>query len=807
MVCFYLRGANPAFLIYFMRFILFCFIFLFSIEPMVQAQTPGNHTVSGFIREAATGESLLGANVYIKENLKGVTTNQYGFYSITLPAGQYTLVISYLGFKSEERSVDLNKDLRINISLQSGAIETKEVTISGEKADRNVQSTDMGKEKIEIEKIKTLPAFMGEVDVLKTIQLLPGVSSAGEGNSGFYVRGGGPDQNLILLDEAVVYNASHLFGFFSVFNADAVQNVTLTKGGMPANYGGRLASVLDIQMKEGNNQKFGAEGGIGFVSSRLTVQGPIRKDTGSFIVSARRTFIDLFMGKPFVSSSSDIAGNKYYFYDLNAKVNYRLGENDRLFLSGYFGRDVFNFKSQESDFYIKVPWGNATATARWNHLFTDRLFMNTSLIYTNYKFEFEGGQDAFNFKLFSGITDYNLKTDFTWLPNVLHTVKFGAQYIFHVFVPSNASAQSGDVKFDLGKVLRNYAHDAAIYVNDEYEIDDRWKVNGGLRLSRFQQVGPFDRYVRDPVRNVVTDTLHYSPGENIKTYLKLEPRLSVRFALNDRSSIKAAYTQNYQYIHLASLSSISLPTDVWIPSTDIVRPQFGTQYAIGYFRNFKDNAWETSVEAYYKEMKNQVEYREGFLPEETVNDNIDNNFVFGRGWSYGTEWFIKKSAGKFSGWIGYTLSWTKRKFEDLNLGKEFYAKFDRRHDINIVLTRQMGTRWILGATWEYSTGNLNTFPQRLYLLSDGNIVQDYGGERNNYRLPAYHRLDFSATLKNKPGRKYESSWNFSVFNVYNRYNPYIIYFDTKSENGTIEIQAKQISLFPIIPSVTWNFKF
>jgi hypothetical protein len=790
-----------------MRLITCLIILLLTVQTRSNAQGTVNHTVSGFVREAATGESLLGANVYIKENLKGVSTNQYGFYSITLPAGKYTLVVSYLGFRNEERAIDLNRDVRVNISLQSGAIETKEVTISGEKADRNVQSTDMGKDKIEIEKIKTLPAFMGEVDVLKTIQLLPGVSSAGEGNAGFYVRGGGPDQNLILLDEAVVYNASHLFGFFSVFNADAVQNVTLTKGGMPANYGGRLASVLDIQMKEGNNQKFGAEGGIGFVSSRLTVQGPIRRDTGSFIVSARRTFVDLFMGKPFVGSNSNIAGNKYYFYDLNAKANYRLGENDRLFLSGYFGRDVFNFKSQESDFYIKVPWGNATATARWNHLFNDRLFMNTSLIYTNYKFEFEGGQDAFNFRLFSGITDYNLKTDFTWLPSVLHTVKFGAQYIFHVFVPSNASAQSGDVKFDLGKVLRNYAHDAAIYVNDEYEIDDRWKVNGGLRLSRFQQVGPFDRYVRDPIRNVVTDTLHYAPGENIKTYLYLEPRLSVRYAINDRSSVKAAYTQNYQYIHLASLSSISLPTDVWVPSTDIVRPQFGTQYAVGYFRNFSGNAWETSVEAYYKEMKNQVEYREGFLPEETVNDNIDNNFVFGRGWSYGTEWFIKKSAGKFSGWIGYTLSWTKRKFEDLNRGREFFAKFDRRHDINIVATYQAGPRWILGATWEYSTGNLNTFPQHLYLLSDGNIVQDYGGERNNYRLPAYHRLDLSATLKNKPGRKHESSWNFSVFNVYNRYNPYIIYFDTKAENGNIEIQAKQISLFPIIPSVTWNFKF
>ncbi|HRH65933.1 MAG TPA: TonB-dependent receptor, partial [Bacteroidia bacterium] len=427
-----------------------------------------NHTVSGFVKEDETGESLLGTNVYIKETLKGTNTNQYGFYSITVPSGTYTLVFSYLGFVTREIPINLSADLRINVSMKSAAIETKEVTISAERADRNVESIDMGKEKIEVEKIKQLPAFMGEVDILKTIQLLPGVQSAGEGNSGFYVRGGGPDQNLILLDEANVYNASHLFGFFSVFNADAVQNITLTKGGMPANYGGRLASVLDIQMKEGNNKKYSAEGGIGFVSSRLTIQGPIKRDTGSFIVSGRRTFIDLFFGPPFVDKSSDISGNKYFFYDLNAKLNYRLSDRDRIFASGYFGRDVFRFKSPDSDFFVKVPWGNTTATLRWNHLFNNKLFMNTALIYTDYQFEFEGGQDAFSFKLFSGITDYNVKSDVNWLPNVRHNVKFGGQYIFHVFVPSNASAKSGDVVFDLGKVLRNYAHDVSLYVNDEF---------------------------------------------------------------------------------------------------------------------------------------------------------------------------------------------------------------------------------------------------------------------------------------------------------------------------------------------------
>lgn len=789
------------------RRIWFSLLSIYTIFFPLLVTAQKNFTVSGFVKEAGTGESLLGTNVYVKENLKGTVTNSYGFYSLTLPEGNYTIVFSYIGFITQEFPLSLNKDIPLNVNLGIKAIETQEVVITAEKADRNVQSTDMGKEKIEIETIKALPAFMGEVDVLKSIQLLPGVQSAGEGNSGYYVRGGGPDQNLILLDEANVYNASHLFGFFSVFNADAVQNVTLTKGGMPANYGGRLSSVLDIQMKEGNNQKFGAEGGLGFVSSRLTLEGPIKKDTGSFMISGRRTFIDLFMQKPFISEGSDIEGNKYYFYDLNLKANYRLSDKDRLFLSGYFGRDVFNFKSPDSDFSIKVPWGNATTTLRWNHLFNNRLFLNTSLIYTNYNFEFEGGQEGFSFKLFSGITDYNLKVDFTWLPEPRHTLKFGAQYIFHVFVPSNASAKSGEVEFDLGKILRQYAHDVALYINDEIDLSDKWKINAGLRGTMFSQVGPFDRFVRDPLKKTVIDTVRYSSGEEVQTYSNIEPRLSLRYAIRNSSSIKAAYTQNYQYIHLASLSGVSLPTDVWIPSSDVVKPQFATQYAIGYFQNLKNNSWETSLELYYKEMKNQIEYEEGFLPENSVNDNVDNNFVFGDGWSYGAELFIKKAKGKFNGWAGYTLAWTRRKFPDLNRGKTFSPKYDRRHDVSIVLIYEAGKRWTLGATWVYATGNLNTFPERLYVLSNGDVVQDYGEQRNNYRLAPYHRLDLSATLKNKPGKKFESSWNFSFFNVYNRYNPYIIYFDTEYNSENISIEAKQISLFPFIPSITYNFKF
>ena len=783
----------------------FRFVFCFIIFPLFSFSQ--QYTISGYVKEEATGESLLGTNVYIKENLKGTTTNQYGFYSLTVPDTSFTLVFSFIGFQLQEFPVKLNKNIRLNVNLKSNAIETKEVNITAEKEDRNVQSSEMGRQTLDIEKIKTLPAFLGEVDILKSIQLLPGVSSAGEGNSGFYVRGGGPDQNLILLDEANVYNASHLFGFFSVFNSDAIQNVTLTKGNMPANYGGRLSSVLDIQMKEGNNKRVGMQGGIGFVSSRFTIEGPIKKDTGSFIISARRTFIDLFFGKPFVKESSSISGNKYFFYDLNAKVNYRLSNKDRVFLSGYFGRDVFNFKSPDSEFFVKVPWGNATATARWNHLFNDRLFLNTSYIYTNYKFEFEGGQNDFSFKLFSGITDYNLKEDFTWLPNVNHTVKFGGQYIFHVFVPSNATAKAGEVSFDIGKILRQYAHDAAVYINDEYEINDKWLVNAGLRFTLFQQVGPFERYINDPITGQATDTLHYSQGQNVKTYTHAEPRFALRYSINHLSSLKASVSQNYQYIHLASLSSISLPTDTWIPSSDKVKPQSSIQYALGYFRNLKNNTYESSVELYYKSMQNQIEYEEGFLPENTVNSNLDNYFVAGKGWSYGAEFFLKKNKGKFNGWIGYTLAWTKRKFPDLNNGKVFFPKYDRRHDVSVVLSYDISKRWTLGATWVYATGNLNTFPERVFVLSNGDILEDYGGQRNNYRLAPYHRMDVSATLKGKPHKRYESSWNFAIFNVYNRYNPYIIYFDKTYSADKITIKAKQISLFPLIPSVTYNFKF
>ena len=778
-------------------------IFIFSsvdVFPQVE-----KFTVSGYVKEEATGESMIGANVYIKELMKGSQTNQYGFYSITVEAGKYHLIISYLGYHDQVYNIDLKQDLRMNISLKDNSITVDEVVVTSEKTDKNVKSSQMGINKLEMEEIKSIPAFMGEVDILKTIQLLPGVKSSGDGNSGFYVRGGGPDQNLILLDEAVVYNASHLFGFFSVFNGDAIKNIALIKGGMPAQYGSRLSSVLDISMKEGNNQKFQCEGGIGVIASRLTIQGPIKKDTSSFIISARRTYIDALVS-PFIKSSSPFKGSGYYFYDLNTKINYMISDKDRLFLSGYFGRDVFTYNNKDNGFKVNIPWGNATTSLRWNHLFSNKLFVNTSAIFSDYNFSFGAEQSGFEFKLFSGIRDWNLKTDFSYFPNVLHEIKFGTNYTFHTFTPSNATAKSGEVEFDLGKIVKDYAHEAAIYLSDDFDVTEKIKIHGGLRYSFFMKVGPFDRYVKD-VQGNTTDTLHYSAGEKVKAYGGLEPRISIRFTTGPASSVKASFTQNYQYVHLASLSAVALPTDIWVPSSELVKPQLARQYALGYFKNFKKDMYESSVEVYYKDMRNLVEYKEGATPGNNVRDNADNYFTFGTGQSYGAEFFLKKRSGKLNGWVGYTLSWTDRNFPDLNNGKTFFAKYDRRHDISIVGIYDFNARWTFSSTFVYSTGNAMTLPVARYII-EGRIVNEYG-DRNSFRMDAYHRLDLAATLKGKPHKRFQSSWSFSIYNVYNRKNPYFIYFATegKVSNATLKITAKQVSLFPILPSITWNFKF
>jgi hypothetical protein len=781
----------------------FLFLILLSLSPVLAQNT--KCTVSGYVKEASSGEIMVGATVYIQELKQGTSTNQYGFYSLTVEKGNYTLSCTYIGYDPIDKIIALNADLHINIELKPHAIETEKIVINGERADKNVQSTDMGTVKLTMEQIKALPAFLGEVDVLKAIQLIPGVQSAGDGNSGFYVRGGGPDQNLVLLDEAVVYNASHLFGFFSVFNGDAVKDVTLIKGGMPAQYGGRLSAVLDISMKEGNDKQIHVEGGIGLISSRLTVEGPIKKDTSSFIISARRTYVDAVV-KPFIPSNSTFYGTSYYFYDLNAKVNYRISNNDRIFLSGYFGRDVFNYVNNESKFNVNIPWGNATGVLRWNHLFSDKLFLNTSAIFTSYQFMFDASQSGFDFKLFSGIRDWNGKMDFSYYPNTKNDIKFGMNYIFHTFEPSNATAKQGDVTFDLGKIRNQYAHELALYFSDDFDVTEKLRFSLGIRGSLFEQIGPFDRYHHD-VQGKIVDTTHYGSGAPVALYGGPEPRASIRYAFNNRCSIKANYTHNYQYIHLASLSSVGMPTDVWVPCSDVVKPQISDQIALGYFQNFHNNTYESSVEVYYKKMQHLVEYKEGAQPTDDAKDNADNNFTFGSGEAYGAEFFLKKRLGKLNGWVGYTLSWTTRTFPDLNNGQPFYATYDRRHDVSIVTVYDFSSKWSFSAVWVYGTGAAITLPVERYFI-EGNIVNEYSG-RNEFRMPPYHRLDISATWNFKKRAHFEHSLVFSVFNVYNRQNPYFIYFDTKGsiQDGDLSVQAKQVSLFPILPSITWNFKW
>ncbi|MEP6465266.1 MAG: TonB-dependent receptor, partial [Parafilimonas sp.] len=608
-------------------------------------------TWRGSVKDSLSGETLINASVVVYNESRGVTTNQYGYFALTLPAGNYTLIFSFIGYAPKIINVDFNKEISQDILLLPAAAAIKEVVVtasaSAQKRLNNVKSAQMGEIELNMNTVKSLPSFLGETDVLKTLQLLPGVRNAGEGNSGFYVRGGGPDQNLILLDEAVVYNTGHLFGFFSVFNSDAIKNVTLIKGGMPAQYGGRLSSVIDIAMKEGNVNKTEIDAGIGLIASRFSIQGPIVKGKASYIISARRTYVDLLI-KPFISKSSSFAGSGYYFYDLNAKMNYQVSANDHLYLSGYFGRDKFDFNNKKRSFSTTIPWGNSTATFRWNHSFNKKLFSNVSLIYNDYKFDFLGKQDNFNIGLSSGIKDWNAKADFDYFASTSHKIKFGAQYTFHTFYPSVASGSQDSVVFHPANTQRKFANEYGFYIQDDWDVSKRIKINYGLRYSIFQQVGPYTEFTTDANGNKL-DSSTFGGGKPVKTYGGLEPRFTIRYAFNDNSSIKASVTRNLQYIHLVSSAGTTLPTDIWVPSTYRVEPQDGIMYAAGYFRNFHSNMFETSLELYYKTMKHQIEYAEGYTP--SLSDP-EESFVFGKGWSYGTELFINKVKGKFTGWIG-----------------------------------------------------------------------------------------------------------------------------------------------------------
>jgi hypothetical protein len=766
-----------------------------------------DYTVSGFIEDFETGEKLINANIYSSEIQKGTISNNYGFYSITLPARKIRIHYSYVGYKGITREFLLNKDTLINIALETSNL-LEEIEVRAHSIQSNVESSRMSINRIPVETIKGLPVLLGEIDIIKTIQLLPGVQSGTEGTSGFYVRGGSPDQNLILLDEVPVYNANHLFGFFSVFNNDAINTVNLTKGAFPARYGGRLSSVLDIRMKEGNKNKIKGSGSVGIISSRLTLDGPVNDKT-TFLISGRRTYIDL-LAQPFIkySTRDDYEQFKagYYFYDFNAKMNHTYSNKSRLYLSTYLGNDKASMTSEETDnaYYNKIKfglgWGNITTALRWNYLFNNRLFSNTTITFSRYKFKtrvneahsFEKNTpvEEFNFTYSSGIKDFAGKIDFDYIPSTNHYIKFGINIIRHTFNPGvtaycvsgiNGSTENVDTTFGNKKIM---ADEFSAYIEDDLKISSLFKANLGLHFSGFK------------VEN--------------KFYNSLQFRVSARYLLNEKLSVKGAYSKMTQYIHLLTNASVGLPTDLWLPVTGKIKPQKSMQVAFGSVYAITQNI-DLSVEGFYKEMDNLIEYKEGasFL---TMNEDWQDKIESGKGWAYGAELLLQKKLGKTTGWLGYTLSWSERQFKNLNFGKRFPYKYDRRHDISIVITHRFSDRFDAGLTWVYGTGNAITLPTEKYagLLSrtygDYYYPVEYYESRNGFRMASYHRLDLSANF-HKQKKWGKRTWRIGVYNAYSRQNPFFLYFDTIFKHGEPKEVLKQVSLFPIIPSISFSFEF
>jgi hypothetical protein len=723
----------------------------------------------------------------------GITSNSYGYFSLTLPVGKYSLIVQFLGYKTKIIPLDLKENTKISFDMEEESIALKEITITGEKNNNNVVQSELIS-KIDIKEIQNIPVILGEKDILKTIQLLPGVTPAGEGNAGFYVRGGGVDQNLILLDEAPVYNPSHLLGFFSTFNSDAIKDITLYKGGFPAEYGGRLSSVVDIKMNDGNNKEYHVSGGIGLIASRLSVEGPIVKNKGSFMIAARRTYADLFLKLLSRNGPDSIASKStLYFYDLNMKANYQLTEKDRVYFSCYLGRDNFNLGGT-----VGLNWGNVTATARWNHIINDKLFSNTSLIYSKYSYNFNVAIGNNTMHVLSEIQDWNLKEDLNYYLNSNNTIKFGFNAIYHTFVPSKVDST---VIFHVKSVDNRYALENALYISNDQTISPHLKATYGLRYSLFSSIGPGTVYSYNQVADVV-DSAIYPKGKIYNTYGGLEPRLLMNYIINDSSSVKISYARTRQYIHLLSNTTSSTPFDLWVPSNINIKPEIADQYTLGYFRNFSNNMYETSLEVYYKTLQNQIDYRNG--ANLILNNKVESQLVFGKGWGYGVEFLIRKKYGKLTGWISYTLSKAKRQFPDINGGNIFLAKQDRPNNIAVVGMYELNPKLTFSATWIFISGNPVTFPSGRYAI-DGNIVPYYT-ERNGYRMPDYHRLDIGLTWQRKKTASFESNWNFSIYNVYARANAYAINFQ-QDPNDPTKMQAVQLSLFRFVPAITYNFKF
>jgi len=751
------------------------------------SQVQNKFTISGTVKDLNTGEELISATIVIQElSGTGALTNSYGFYSITLPEGNYNVTARYTGYESKEEKVALHKNVRLDFILGEKVHELNEVVVTNDRKDENVSGTQMGVQKLDMKQINSIPVLFGEKDILKTIQLLPGIAPVGEGNNGFYVRGGASDQNLILLDEATVYNASHLLGFFSVFNSDAIKDVTVYKGNEPAVYGGRLSSVVDIKLNEGNAKKFSVSGGIGLIDSRLNVEGPFVKDRGSFTISARRTYADLFLG---LSKDTLINKSKLYFYDLNAKANYRINDNNRIYLSGYLGRDVLGLST------FGLDWGNETLTLRWNHLFNPRLFSNTSLIYSNYNYKVSIDLNN-HIDIVSKIQDFSFKQDFQYYINPDNRLKFGVNSIYYQNVPGVAT--SADSTF---RLINKYSWENALYASNELKLTDKLKTEYGIRLTTFSVLGPGSFYTYDPEGNPL-DTTNYSAGKFVKTYFYMEPRIEFTYLLAGHSSLKASYDRNVQNLHLITNSTASNPTSLWLPSSNNVKPEIADMISLGYYRNLINNVYELSAEVYYKSLQNLIDYKDGAMLN--FNQNVESQLLFGKGRAYGLELYFRKNSGKLTGWISYTLSRAEQKFDQINHGGYYPSTQDRTHDIAVVGIYHLSPKWTFAATWVYYTGNAVTFPSGKYGL-DG-TVQYYYTERNGYRMPPYHRLDVSATRIIKKTASRESSWTFSLYNAYDHYNAYSIGFQINPDNMQ-QTQAIQTTLFGIVPSITYNFKF
>ena len=787
--------------------ILLYFVSYFAIAEEVK------YTISGYIKDNSTGEVLIGGTVYVEEISSGAQTNVYGFYSLTLPAGKYTLDYRYIGYLTKIIEVDLTKDETINIELAPEDVQLDEIVIRGAPEDRNVTSTEMSTVELDIKTIRKVPAFLGEVDVIKSIQLLPGVSTVGEGASGFNVRGGSVGQNLVLLDEAPVYNSSHLLGFFSVFNPDAVKDVKLYKGGIPARYGGRIASILDIRMKDGNAKKFGVQGGVGTIFSRIAVEGPTVKDKGSFILAGRRSYIDI-LARPFTDVLSD--GAQLNFYDLTFKTNYKFNQNNTVFLSGYLGRDKFLFDANQG-----FSWGNKTATIRWNHLFGDRLFSNFTTFFSDYDYSLAFGENEFDrFEWKSRIRTINFKPEFTYFINSSNELIFGGDIIYYKFNPANAIGISNGQAVDIS-LEKKYGLEASLFVGNETKFSDAISAQYGLRLTNFQYLGPGNVYEWETTepgkRKTLVSTTRAEKYESIANYTNLEPRASLKIQTGPKTSIKLSYNRMSQYIHLISNTTASNPLDVWRPSTNNIEPQIGDQYAAGLFKNFgPNNDYEVSVEGYYRDTKNQIEYIDG--ADILINEYLEADLLSGIGRAMGIEFYLKKNTGKLNGWISYTLGKTELKVDGINSFEWYPARFDQRHNLKVVGYYELSPRWTLSANFTYLSGTPTTFPTDRFTQQEYLIPYNAFDSRNNVRVPNFHRLDISATLngkkyrKNGKLRKNQDYWVFGFYNVYARKNPFSIYFSQGTERPVagqpIETFATQVSIIgTIIPAISYNFNF